>query len=300
MGLHDRAYYRDSTSAGWYELGAGRVCRWLVLINVGVYVLQLATLNFRTGDLGGFTRFFIMDPELVFHHGEVWRLFSALFLHDPTSFWHIVFNMLMLWMMGPDVEDLLRPREFLVFYLVAGLCSTALWGVWALQGGRPDQAFGASGAVLGVLTLAACYFPRREVRLLGIFPMPLWLLVTLFVAYDSWQFALGTQTKVAVVGHLAGAGFAGLYFWRGWRLTDWQRSWRLPVWRWPWRRTNLRLYRPDGAEPRHAAEEPRLARLRERLDAVLAKLQHTPREQLSPEDQQVLLEASEAFRQRRR
>lgn len=296
MGLQDRAYYRDATSVGWYELGAGRMCRWIVLINVAVYVLQLATLDFRTGDLGGFTRLFIMDPELVFRHGEVWRLFSALFLHDPTTFWHIVFNMLMLWMMGPQVEDLLGPREFLAFYLTAGVCSTGVWGLWALQAGRPDQAFGASGAVLGVLTLAACYFPRQEVRLLGVFPMPMWLLVAIFVAYDSWQFAMGTQTKVAVVGHLAGVGFAGLYFWRGWRLTNW----RMPAWRWPRRRTSLRLYRPDEPNRKPEAENPRLARLRERLDAVLAKLQHTPREQLSPEDQQVLLEASEAFRQRRR
>ncbi|HMP02372.1 MAG TPA: rhomboid family intramembrane serine protease [Gemmatales bacterium] len=314
MGIHDRAYYRETSSPVWGVTG-GRVCRILVLVNVGIWVLQVATANLPRS-LGPVTDALCMDPEAVFHQGQVWRLITAVFLHSPLSFWHVVINMLLLWIFGPDLEDIYGPKEFLAFYLVAGVCSTLFWGLsvlaapaplipdemremWAAMGmaDRPrDRAYGASGAVMAVMVLCALHFPYRQVLIMFIFPVPLWLLVSIYVAFDVWQFATGMAVKVAVVGHLAGAGFGVIYYWFSLRIMNLVGRW--PPWRWPRRRASLRLYRPD--ERPATREDEELRALRERLDQVLAKLTTMSREELPPEDQEILRQASEAFRQRRR
>src|SRR5438045_2006178 len=111
MGIYDRDYYREGTPT-WLSF-PGQVCKALVVINAVVYVIQLITLDRGGGrfGLGPITTAFEMDTEAVFAHGEVWRLLTGAFLHNPMSAWHLVFNLIVLWMFGPDVEDLYGPRE---------------------------------------------------------------------------------------------------------------------------------------------------------------------------------------------
>src|SRR5437899_11340559 len=123
MGIYDRDYYRRE---GPSFLGAiadrGKVCKWLIGINVLCFVLQLlsqpsVTPHFQVQqDEDGnptfvqpvnaenkFTEAFLLDADQVLH-GQVWRLLTGAFLHDPRSLWHIVFNMLLLWWLGSEVE----------------------------------------------------------------------------------------------------------------------------------------------------------------------------------------------------
>src|SRR5689334_10182518 len=53
--------------------------------------------------------------------GAVWQLVTYLFLHDLNSLWHIVFNMLMLWMFGAAVEGTWGTRRFLQYYFICGI-----------------------------------------------------------------------------------------------------------------------------------------------------------------------------------
>src|SRR5262249_40804542 len=129
MGIYDRDYYRrDGPSYLGSFMERGTVCKWLIGINVVVFILQMLT---RTSGVDPHTeRFFqqegfltdalILNVDKVLH-GQVWRLLTYAFLHDTGSIWHILFNMLFLWWFGRDVEDLYGPREFLVFYLVSAV-----------------------------------------------------------------------------------------------------------------------------------------------------------------------------------
>src|SRR5262249_30244 len=106
MGIYDREYYRRE---GPSFLGSfterGKVCKWLVAINAVAFVIQLITQErvddlpgVLTGarDLGWFTHALWLDTIAV-SEGQVWRLLTYAFLHDPDSLWHILFNMLFLW-----------------------------------------------------------------------------------------------------------------------------------------------------------------------------------------------------------
>ena len=102
----------------------------------------------RAFSLGAFTNFLDLNVEDV-SHGQVWRIFTHMFLHDPGNPLHIVFNMLFLWWFGTDVEDLYGSREFLTFYLIAAFVGgMAFFLVEAAGAG--GRCLGASGAVTAV------------------------------------------------------------------------------------------------------------------------------------------------------
>ncbi len=120
MGIYDRDYVRrEGPSFLGSFVERGRVCRWLIGINVVAFIVQILTLpHDDVPGFGWFTDALDLTVSGVLH-GQVWRLLTYAFLHDTQSIWHILFNMLFLWWFGSDVEDLYGPREFLAFYLTA-------------------------------------------------------------------------------------------------------------------------------------------------------------------------------------
>src|SRR5262249_52983541 len=135
---------------------------------------------------------FILNTEAVMQ-GQVWRLLTYAFLHDPGGFWHILFNMLFLWWFGSTVEDLYGPWEFLTFYLVAavlgGIAFELAWLTMPMRGAQ--YCLGASGAVTAVLVLFAFHYPRHVIFLFGLVPIPIWIFVLFSVGQDLFHFLNG-------------------------------------------------------------------------------------------------------------
>jgi len=318
MGIYDREYYRGSSSrwsSPWST--TGEVCRWLIMVNVGVFLLQVLTVPRGVAGLmgspfGPLTDALILDPERVLS-GQVWRLLTYAFLHDPWGIWHIVFNMLFLWWFGNELEGMYGPREFLTFYLVAaflggvaytaqyalGGASSAAYGLCELGGSfGPAPCLGASGAITAVLVLYACHFPFRTILLFFFLPVPIWLFVAFEVLQDLLIFTTNQNTGTAVTVHLAGALFGFLYYRFQWRVSPLWTSWRFSLRRRP--RPRLRVYHEEGIQA--AAPAPRSAvdeQLEAKLDAVLEKIKTSGKESLSESERQLLLRASEIYRKRR-
>ncbi len=78
--------------------------------------------------------------------GALWQLLSSTFLH--VDVWHIGFNMLALWFLGPQLELAIGRARFLALYLVSGLGGSAL--VYWLAG-EQTSTLGASGSVYGLM-----------------------------------------------------------------------------------------------------------------------------------------------------
>src|SRR5205814_3645274 len=62
-----------------------------------------------------------LDTKKVVFGGQVWRLLTHAFCHDRYGVFHIVFNMLFLYMFGCTLESMYGSREFLLFYLVGAV-----------------------------------------------------------------------------------------------------------------------------------------------------------------------------------
>jgi membrane associated rhomboid family serine protease len=306
MGIYDREYYRNE-GGGFLDAFASRgmAYRGLIVANVIVFFVQVITR--QQGSVGGhhgagwFTEAFEFQADSVLH-GQVWRLLTYAFLHSSAGIWHLALNMFMLWWAGREVEDLYGPKEFLAFYFLAALIG-GLAELAAVQTGiMPDvPMIGASGAVTAVLLLFALHYPTRTLLLFWVIPVPALLLVVLNILQDLSGLVTGASGGVAVACHLGGAAFGGLYYKFQWRVLNWLPGRiALPRLR---PRPKLRVYRPDPQPEPVAAGVPRSetdAHLEEELDAVLEKVARHGRASLTERENQILMRASEVYKQRRK
>lgn len=306
MGIYDREYYR---SDGPGFLGSfterGYICKWLIGINIVAFILQVLTKPAMAGHElapGWFTETFELSiPKLL--EGQVWRLLSYSFLHDPSGLLHIIFNLLFLWWFGSDVEEIYGRKEFLAFYLVSAALGAGGYVLTGLaQITNPAvPCIGASGAVTAVMVLCALHFPNRIILLFFVLPVPIWLLVVFQIAQDLLGLLGRSQSGTAFSVHLAGAAFAFVYYKSQVRFLDWFG--RLQGWRRQHARPRLRLYyEEERRTPVHAMSyHPELdEQLEAKMDAVLQKVQDHGIDSLTSTERQILLRASEAYKRRRR
>ena len=97
---------------------------------------------------------------------DVYRsFFSMMFLHG--GWMHLLMNMWMLWLFGPNIEDRLGHFVFAMFYALGGV--VAMLAFWASDPAGRMPVIGASGAVAAVLGAYAVTFPAVKVRTLFFF-----------------------------------------------------------------------------------------------------------------------------------
>jgi membrane associated rhomboid family serine protease len=139
-----------------------------------------------------------------------------MFLHDPDSILHILFNMLALWMFGTELERVWGTRYFLKFYFVTGIGAGLLTVLFSLLPfSMSDSLYhanviGASGAVYGLLLAYAIYFPDRPILLYFLFPIPARYFVMIMGAIAFYA-SLGHTSGVANATHVAGLLVGYLY-----------------------------------------------------------------------------------------
>ena len=148
-----------------------------------------------------------LDPKTGGRGGSGW---PAAFCHDRLSIWHILFNMLMLYWFGTRLEQMYGSRKFLLFYLTAAVCSSLAYVALALYLEPDAPAIGASGAVMGVMMLYVIFYPNETILLFWLIPVPLWILLSLYVLYDLHPVLL------ALAGDRLSAGIAHAGTWAGW------------------------------------------------------------------------------------
>jgi membrane associated rhomboid family serine protease len=151
-----------------------------------------------------------MIPRDIASGHHLWTLVTSMFLHG--GFFHIIGNMLYLWIFGDNVEDAFGHFWFLVVYLFTGIAGSLLQIV--LLPGSTIPTIGASGAISGVMGAYFVLFPRaRVLTLIPIFffirliylPAPLllgfWILLQILYGCSSVP---GTGGGVAYFAHIGG------------------------------------------------------------------------------------------------
>jgi len=149
---------------------------------------------------------------------------TAMFLHG--GWFHIMGNMIFLWVFGDNVEDAVGHLRYLAFYLLWGIAATAAQ-VWVDPNSQVPM-LGASGAIAGVLGAYLVLYPRATIATL-IMPfffwtayvpafllIGFWFFLQLFNGVASIGYAVGVSEGVAWWAHVGGfsAGFLLLWFFR--------------------------------------------------------------------------------------
>lgn len=179
----------------------------LIGINVGVFLLGLLL----GGELNGTGSWIYEKGVLVstavdssgqvigVSEGEWWRLLTATFLHYGLI--HLGMNMLVLWMIGPPLEEYFGHWRYLLVYLVAGLAGSAGALLWS-----PDAlTVGASGAIWGIMG-AALVLEARRIWVFGGQALGL-VLLNLAITFLIPGISIGGH-----IGGLVGGGLCALAF----------------------------------------------------------------------------------------
>lgn len=176
----------------------------LMLIAANILVFALTFLFPRT------LSYLAMNPAMVLS-GWIWQPLTYMFAHAGIS--HILFNMLGLLFFGSTIEREIGSKEFLLFYLLTGfLAGLFSFAVYALTGAWSAWLLGASGAVYAVLLAYAVLFPSAEIYIWGLLPVRAPVLVAGYTVIELFSQFTGSSSGVAHLTHLAGFGFAWLYF----------------------------------------------------------------------------------------
>lgn len=305
MGIHNRDYFRDDAPAGSMRSpGNFRpeswAVKWIIGTCVVMYFLQSATGQAMGSQLaGGLTEKFALDLQGL-KDLQIWRIFTYGICHANVQ--HLLFNMIGVWVFGRMVESVYGSKETLAFFgLAVALSGLAQIGVSALSEGA-TSVIGASGGVLGFVTLAATNFPRAPMHLLFI-PVPIelkWIAVA-YVGLDLFQVAGNRGGNVANFAHLGGAAVGVLYFLSGMRLLSGSDRFGRPS-RFSLGEKLSKFWPTRTPKSKHAPQvrlyEPPPEKLERDVDRLLDKINREGKDSLTREEQEILMKASESYRNR--
>lgn len=216
MGLDSRDYYNRSGGRGFSFFPP--VLKVILIINVAVFFIQelgaqvnvtydgmmvpleiLLRKYFALIPLGGYSLQGVLDMNFY-----PWQLITYQFMHSTNEITHILFNMLILWMFGMEIENEMGSKKFLIYYLLCGVgAGLAQILITPLLGEAGAPTIGASGAVFGVMVAFAMYFPNRYIFISFIIPVKAkYAIVFLFVLEFM---AIGDASMIARVAHVGGA-----------------------------------------------------------------------------------------------
>ena len=188
----------------------------LIVANVAMYLLQLAG-NQQLEAALALWPLQPLDGHVYFHF---WQIVTYSFLHDPDNKFHLLFNMLQLWMFGAEVERHVGFARLLACYF-ASVVTAALAQLLVpfVVAGPIGPTLGASGGVFGLLLAYAMLFPTRKViPLIPPIPMPAWLFATIFASLELLLGVTGTMSGIAHFAHLGGMVGSALVVMQ-WRLS---------------------------------------------------------------------------------
>ena len=296
----------------WYYAQPS-VLRALLTINVGAY-LAWQILGLFDPVEGFVWNHLALNPDLPGILLQPWQLITYNFLHLSSGLpglIHIGFNMLWLYWIGKEYEEMHGAERMFALYMIGGVCggllTVILYNLFPGLGLFAGTVHGASACVVGLLLAIGVLYPYKKIRL---FILGTWKLLYVVIAFLVIDFLLAlTGGSSSISAHWGGA-LGGFLFARAERtgvdVTSWaqtfvgrrrrrskkkKKTWvdRLEDWL-----TGGDLTSPEEAESgasrpgrskRQAAEEE--------IDRILDKISEQGYDALSDEEKRILHEASQ-------
>ena len=303
MGIYDREYGRSERTSWDGAQRPRSVTVTLIVITVVVFFVDMIFVD--KDKLSVLANWFHVDAQTIVRPWMWWQFLTYGFIHDINGISHILFNMFGLFVFGRVVEQRIGQLEFLRFYLVAivasGIVGAGASLAVAMVTGQPLASMpgiiGASGAVIAVAILFACYYPNQELLLMFVFPVKAWVVAVMFVSLDiagaiGLLRGFGPYSNTAFTVHLAGAAFALAYYFRRWSLRwlDLAAIGDLPNrLRQRSRRMKLKIHDPDRKLQNEAEE----------ADRILAKIHQFGESSLTSAERKTLERYSRRQREKR-
>ncbi len=199
--------------------------KWLIIINVGVWFgLQVVLESIVKQPVSSYLS--LVPASFLFEY-KIWQAITYMFMHS-LQVTHILFNMLMLWFFGGEVEQTWGSRRFLMYYFFSGVGAALIYcfgmAMYAYFTGDTRQlvipVVGASGALFGVMLAYGVLFGDRTVYFFMLFPMKAKFFVLLmgFIEFANMVTSQSSGSEVAYLAHLGGLVSGFIFIWvQKWR-----------------------------------------------------------------------------------
>jgi membrane associated rhomboid family serine protease len=263
------SYY--STRSVLFGSPTASVTTRLIIINVVVFVLQMLFLNRFIDYLG-------LVPASAVGKLWLWQFVTYMFLHG--GFFHLFFNMLILWMFGGEIENYWGSSEFLKYYFITGIGAGITNCVFMFPSRVPT--IGASGAIFGLLLAYGMAYPDRYIYLYFLIPIKAKYLVLVLGAIELLAIAAPRGDGIARFAHLGGLLFGYAYLKRERFVYQVRRALTRSA-----QERKLKILR---------FREEEEAKERERVDAILDKISREGIDSLTDEERHILRRAGQRRR----
>ncbi|WP_340066948.1 rhomboid family intramembrane serine protease [Ascidiimonas aurantiaca] len=283
-----------------YRFAMLSVAEKLIFINALVYILSgLIVFLFK---LSNYTvsQWFHLPTNFMEFLVKPWTLITYSFFHG--GFFHVLFNMILLYFSGRIFLNLYGNRRFLNVYflgaMAGGLVFLISYNLFPVFLETNTYLIGASAAVMAVLIFVCTYIPNQEVRII-FFNVKLWYIGVFFVLLDLIQIPISNPG-----GHLAhlGGAFLGYIYarklgegkdigaWFGNAVASFGR-WFKPSKKKPLRTVHRKKVKTE-ARPYANSQQRRSEDIhQQKIDAILDKISKSGYESLSKEEKDYLFQA---------
>jgi len=201
-----------------YQSGAGpfgyRLTPWvkrLIIANTVIFIIMLSVPvsgNWMVDNLGFRASQILTKP---------WTVITYMFVH--AGFFHVFFNMLMLFFFGPPLEERWGGKEFIKYYAICGIGGAVLTLIFEIGSiGADVPVVGASGAIYGVMLAYALNWPDTLIWIYAIFPIKAKYLVLILGAISFFSAFAGSSDGIAHFAHLGGLVVGYAYLKQGRRV----------------------------------------------------------------------------------
>lgn len=191
-----------------FVAGKNKVTVILVAINVIVFI-GLTTIG-MTEDATFMLEHGAMYVPYILENQEYYRLFTSMFLHFGIQ--HLGNNMLLLFLVGSQLEQELGSIKYLILYILSGLAGNVLSMMWEIDSSTHAVSGGASGAVYGVIGAMLWVVIRNRGRVGTMTSQGLALMIGISLYYGF------TSTGIDNLAHIGGlvSGFilAMILYWK--------------------------------------------------------------------------------------
>lgn len=182
--------------------------RAVLIASAVLFFLQLVLeqgLGIRLAGILGFVPARMVD-------GWLWQLFTYPFLHG--GLFHLLFNLLIIWSIGSELEGLWGTKSFVAFFVVCALGAALLHGIFSLIGIGPgvhSPVIGSSGVVYGLLLAYGILFGERIMYFFLLFPMQAKYFVMILGGIELVSSVFYGRDGIAHTAHLGGMLFGFLF-----------------------------------------------------------------------------------------
>ncbi|MFZ1677302.1 MAG: rhomboid family intramembrane serine protease [Saprospiraceae bacterium] len=294
-----------------FQFQSGNTITRLIIVNVALFLIitLLKGVLFLTGAFGEHDELFsrivgylFISQDLVWDAKHPWTIITHMFTH--IAFFHLVFNMLVLYWFGRIAGDLLGDHRMLPLYIFSGLSGALIYLISSPFLYAGSTMHGASGAIMGIVAAAGMTAPDYQMRLMFLGDVRLkyivfGLLVIYFVSLVNMDNAGGQMA------HFGGAAFGFFYVHmlrQGHDLTGGFRRMvsflRKPTYRpapTAKRKVTMEVRQRSGSRQREIIPPPERTYMgeQERLDSILDKIKKSGFDSLDEDEKKFLHDASQ-------